>query len=96
MRPRAQAPTSRATPGSAISGSAVTTSALRPWRLTYQPPPANNFSVAGDMTFNTGQSFNVGSTYDLFTVAMHEFGHALGLNESSVSRCGDVWNATPA
>ena len=53
--------------------------------LTYQPPSANNFSIAGDVTFNTGQSFNIGSTYDLFTVAMHEFGHALGLNESSVS-----------
>ncbi len=53
--------------------------------ITYQPPSANNFSIAGDMTFNTGQTYNIGSTYDLFTVAMHEFGHALGLNESSVS-----------
>ena len=53
--------------------------------LTFQPPPANNFSIAGDVTFNTGQAFNIGSTYDLYTVAVHEIGHALGLNDSSVS-----------
>ncbi len=47
------------------------------------PPPANNYSVAGDIAFNTGQNFSAGSTYDLFTVAMHEFGHVLGLGHST-------------
>ncbi len=52
--------------------------------LTTQPPPLNNFSIAGDIMFNTGEGFNYHTTYDLFSVAMHEFGHALGLYESSV------------
>ncbi|HZW29797.1 MAG TPA: matrixin family metalloprotease [Isosphaeraceae bacterium] len=54
--------------------------------FTYLPPPANGGTSAGDVFFNTSQSWEVnGTTYDLMTVALHEIGHALGLGESTVT-----------
>jgi hypothetical protein len=64
-----------------IGGFAFGSSSLA---MAYLPPQTNNYSLAGDIAINTAQAFNIGSTYDLFTVMEHEIGHALGLMHTNV------------
>ncbi|HXG11337.1 MAG TPA: matrixin family metalloprotease [Gemmataceae bacterium] len=69
-----------AMPDIRIGGFSASTSTLA-WATL--PPPGNNWSIAGDIEFNTSQAWNINAHYDLFTVAMHEVGHALGLLHST-------------
>ncbi len=55
---------------------------------TFYPFPVDPEPIAGDMHFNDAETWQIGSGVDLFSVALHETGHALGLGHSDVP--GDV------
>jgi Matrixin len=49
---------------------------------TFFPAPPNPEPIAGDMHLNDSETWRIGSNTDLFSVALHELGHALGLGHS--------------
>jgi hypothetical protein len=51
---------------------------------TFYPAPPNPEPIAGDMHFNDDETWRVGLNTDLFSVALHELGHALGLGHSDI------------
>ena len=83
-RRRADRATSRTIPTSATSGSAPAPQGYGVLATTFLPPPINGGSGAGDIILNSNMNFGT-TGYDLETVVLHEIGHALGLNESTVT-----------
>jgi hypothetical protein len=49
---------------------------------TFYPSPPNPEPIAGDMHFDADESWRIGADVDLFSVALHETGHALGLGHA--------------
>jgi len=49
---------------------------------TFYPAPPNPEPIAGDMHLDDSESWRIGANTDLFSVTLHELGHALGLGHS--------------
>jgi hypothetical protein len=49
---------------------------------TFYPAPPNPEPIAGDMHLDADERWQVGANTDLFSVVLHEIGHALGLGHS--------------
>ena len=48
----------------------------------FYPNPINPEPIAGDIHFDSDESWKIGAELDVFSVALHEAGHALGLGHS--------------
>ena len=49
---------------------------------TFYPAPLNPEPIAGDMHFDNDEAWKIGANVDVFSIALHETGHALGLGHS--------------
>src|SRR5262249_14976208 len=49
---------------------------------TFYPAPPNAEPIAGDMHLDAEEDWHAGTNVDLFSVVLHETGHALGLGHS--------------
>ncbi len=49
---------------------------------TYFPVPTNPEPIAGDLHFDADESWQIGADIDVFSVILHELGHALGLGHA--------------
>lgn len=49
---------------------------------TFYPSPPNSEPIAGDMHMDADEAWRAGADTDVFSVALHELGHSLGLGHS--------------
>jgi Matrixin len=49
---------------------------------TFYPVPTNPEPIAADMHFDADDNWQIGADVDVFSIALHEAGHALGLGHS--------------